>query len=264
MEQEVKEIKSRAIAEAKRDRATFSLCIAIIYGMGSHGAIDRDSLRYSCLLVDHDDTAVDSMSVVHFPAHLEALATLRPERPAPTKEQFLLHNFHGIMEYLIDDLKLSRQELAQEFQIWRRWTTSRIPLFFPGFIELMEEYRARGGKVVVISHSEKDVIEGHYRVAKKPPFLPDLVFGWDHDERRRKPSPWPVQEALRELRYEPLQALILDDLKPGILMSRATGVPAAAAGWSHTVPEIESYMRANTVAYFPRVEDLRRFLFSQT
>ena len=230
--------------------------------MTSCRAIGIGSLRYTCLLVDHDDTAVDSMSVVHYPAHMEALATLRPGRAAPSKEQFLLHNFHGIMEYMVEELKLNSEELAEEFRIWRRWTTSNTPPFFPGFLELLEEYRECGGKVVVISHSERDVIEGHYRAAKDPPFLPDLVFGWDHDETRRKPSPWPVQEALARLGLTPSQALILDDLKPGILMSRATGVPAAAAGWSHRIPEIESYMRANTIAYFPRVDDLRRFLFT--
>jgi len=231
--------------------------------MASPYAIGENALRYACLLIDHDDTAVDSVSAVHYPAHLEALATLRPGRPAPTKEQFLLHNFHGIMEYMVGELALSNEELAQEFEIWRRWTTSCTPPFFSGFLELLEEYRTQGGKVVVISHSEKDVIERHYRAATSPPFLPDLVFGWEHDEKRRKPSPWPVQEALRMLGLKPCQALILDDLKPGVLMSRATGVPAAAAGWSHRVPEIESYMRANTIAYFHRVEDLRAFLLDQ-
>ena len=237
--------------------------MAIIYGMSPPSAIGTERLRYPCLLIDHDDTAVDSTSVVHYPAHLEALAALRPGRPAPTKEQFLLHNFHGIMEYLVGELAFNNQELAQEFQIWRRWTTSRIPPFFAGFLEALEEYRRQGGKVVVISHSEKDVIESHYREASNPPFLPDLVFGWDHDEKRRKPSPWPVQEALRQLGFKPEQALILDDLKPGVLMSLATGVAAAGAGWSHRVPEIELYMRANTVAYFPRVDDLRTFLFAK-
>ncbi|HTP59152.1 MAG TPA: HAD hydrolase-like protein [Spirochaetia bacterium] len=227
-------------------------------------AIGPDAIRVPCLLIDHDDTAVDSMSAVHYPAHLEALATLRPGRAAPTKEQFLLYNFHGIMNYMVGELALNEAELMLEFQIWRRWTTSRVPPFFPGFLDVLEEYRGRGGKVVVISHSEKDVIEGHYRAAKDPPFIPDLVFGWDHDANHRKPSPWPVQEALRLLGFAPNQALILDDLKPGVLMSHATGVPAAGAGWSHRVPEIETYMRANTVAYFSRIEDLRSFLLSPT
>lgn len=228
--------------------------------MALPSAIRRTGLRFRCLLIDHDDTAVDSTTSVHYPAHIAALAAIRPGRTPPTKDEWILRNFHGIMEYLVGELAMNQEELAREFEIWRGWTTSHVPSFFPGFLELLEDFRVRGGKVVVISHSEKDVIEGHYRAAKDPPFLPDLVFGWDHDASRRKPSPWPVQEALRALDCPPEEALILDDLKPGILMSQATGVPAAGAGWSHRVPEIEAYMRLNTLAYFPRVEDLRWFL----
>ena len=167
-----------------------------------------------------------------------------PRGAPPTKEQWLLRNFHGIMDYLVGELEMTREELAREFLIWRRWTTSRIPPFFPGFLDLLAEFRQRGGLVAVISHSEKDVIEGHYRAARNLRFVPDLMFGWDHDEKRRKPSPWPVQEALRQLDCSPAQALVVDDLKPGILMSRAAGCDFAAAGWSHRVPEIEGYMRA--------------------
>lgn len=230
--------------------------------MGPRSAIGGDGIRFRCLLIDHDDTAVDSTSAIHYPAHIEALAAIRPGRTPPTKDQWILRNFHGIMEYLVGELGMNQQELAREFEIWRSWTTTRVPPFFPGFLDLMEEFRNRGGSVVVVSHSEKDVIEGHYRAARNPPFLPDLIFGWDHDAARRKPSPWPVQEALRTLECPPDKALILDDLKPGILMSRATGVPAAAAGWGHRIPEIESYMRAHAMAYLPRVEDLRCFLLS--
>lgn len=244
--------------------ATFSLGMRIIYGMGPTSAIGGQGLRYRCLIIDHDDTAVDSTTAVHYPAHLEALATIRPGRTPPTKEQWILRNFHGIMEYLVGELGMNQEELATEFEIWRSWTTSRVPEFFPGFLDLLVDYRQGGGKVVVVSHSEKDVIEAHYRAARQPPFIPDLIFGWEHDASRRKPSPWPVQEALRDLDLAPAEALILDDLKPGILMSQATGVPAAAAGWGHRVPEIESYMRVHAVAYFPRVEDLREFLFPQS
>ena len=37
-------------------------------------------LRYRCILIDHDDTAVDSTEAVHYPAHVEALRILRPGR----------------------------------------------------------------------------------------------------------------------------------------------------------------------------------------
>ena len=220
------------------------------------------SLRYRCILIDHDDTAVDSTAAIHYPAHLEALRVLRPGRTPPSREQWLLRNFHGIMEYLVGDLGMTEAELGTEFEIWRSYTTTRVPPFFPGFLELLEDYRTHGGRVAVISHSEKDVIEGHYVAARNPPFLPDLVFGWEHDEQRRKPSPWPVREALARFGCAAPEALIVDDLKPGVIMSRATGVPIAAAGWSHQVPEIEQYMRANTVAYCAEVDDLRALLLN--
>ena len=73
------------------------------------------------------------------------------------------------MEYLVGELALNNQELAQEFQIWRRWTTSRTPPFFPGFLEVLGEYHDQGGKVAVISHSERDVIESHYRNSSGSP-----------------------------------------------------------------------------------------------
>jgi phosphoglycolate phosphatase/pyrophosphatase PpaX len=215
---------------------------------------------YRCILIDHDDTAVDSTSIVHYPAHIEALRLLRPERALPTVDQWLLRNFHGIMEYLAGDLAFTKEEFAIEFEIWRSWTMTRVPPFFPGFLDLLSDYQAQGGKVVVISHSEVEVIERHYRAARTPPLLPDLIFGWDHDANKRKPSPWPVQEALRRLGCTAGEALIVDDLKPGVLMARATGVAIAAAGWSHQVAEIEHYMRSQTDMYCSCVDDLRAIL----
>jgi beta-phosphoglucomutase-like phosphatase (HAD superfamily) len=220
-------------------------------------------LRYRCILIDHDDTAVDSTEAVHYPAHVEALRILRPGRTPPTKEQWLLRNFHGIMEYLVDDLHMTTAELERELEIWRSWTTTHIPPFFPGFVPLLADYRREGGLVAVISHSEAGVIEGHYRAAAGPPFVPDLIFGWEHDAERRKPSPWPVREALRRFACPPSAALVVDDLKPGLLMAQATGVDFAAAGWSHNVAEIQAYMRAHATAWCARIDDLRAVILQR-
>lgn len=217
--------------------------------------------RYRCLLIDHDDTAVASTAAVHYPAHLEALRQMRPGREAPTLEQWLRWNFHpGIMEYLVGELAMTPAELEREYAIWRSFTLGTVPPFFPGFPELLRDFRAAGGKVAVISHSEADVIEGHYRANGVPGSGPDLVFGWVADASRRKPSAWPAREALRQFGLSPAEALVLDDLKPGVVMSEEAGIALAAAGWGHAIPEIEAWMRAHSVGYFRTVEEFRRFI----
>jgi beta-phosphoglucomutase-like phosphatase (HAD superfamily) len=217
-------------------------------------------IHFRCLLLDHDDTAVKSTEAVHYPAHLESLRVLRPGLARPTLEKWLLANFHGIMEYLVGELGLTPEELARELEIWRSFTSSRSPDFFPGFTDVLADFRRCGGRVAVISHSEADVIEAHYRRAGDPDCVPDLIFGWTADQEKRKPSPWPVREALSRFGLAREEALIVDDLKPGVLMSRASGVAIAGAGWSHRVAEIERYMRAHTIAYFESVEAFRDFL----
>jgi len=114
--------------------------------------------------------------------------------------------------------------------------------------------------VAVISHSEAGVIEGHYRSAADPPFVPDLIFGWEREAEKRKPSTWPVREALRRFECPPDAALVVDDLKPGLVMARAAGVDFAAAGWSHRVAEIQEYMKAHAAAYCATIDDLRMMI----
>jgi beta-phosphoglucomutase-like phosphatase (HAD superfamily) len=218
-------------------------------------------LRFKCLLIDHDDTAVNSTAAIHYPSHLQCLRELRPDRSAPSLEEWFLINFRGIIEHLEGELGFTRDEMKREMEIWRDFTAGRTPEFYPGFLSLMADFRREGGRVAVISHSDGDVIASHYALAGIPEARPDLIFGWQNDAARRKPSPWPVREALRRFGLNEKEALILDDLKPGVLMSRATGVPAAAAGWGHNIPEIVRYMRENTIAYFQSVGEVRAFLF---
>ena len=70
-------------------------------------------LRYRLLAIDHDDTAVDSTAVIHYPAHLEALRVLRPRLPRPSIEEWWTANFDpGIMEHLVQDLGMNEEELG--------------------------------------------------------------------------------------------------------------------------------------------------------
>jgi len=215
-------------------------------------------MRFKCLIVDHDDTAVNSTAVVHYPAHLEAMRVLRPWRKPVSLQQWFLKNFNpGIMGYLTGELGFSGQELAKEYQIWRSFTEARIPHFYSGFVRILTDFGRGGGKIVVVSHSEAEFIERDYGARG---FLPDIIFGWTTDERKRKPNPWPVLQVLKRLDLRPEDVLVVDDLKPGVTMAREAGVSIAAAGWSHTIPEIERYMRDHCDVYLKSVKEFRSFL----
>ncbi len=218
---------------------------------------------YTCLILDHDDTAVNSTATIHYPAHLKVMEELRPGYPPISLKGWFEKNFDpGIMEYMTDELGFTEKEVRREYEIWRDFTTSRVPAFYPGFLEIIRRFKDRGGIVTVVSHSEEELIMRDYAsVDVSKTVVPDLVFGWDFDAEKRKPHPWPVEQILQHFNLQPDQVLIIDDLRPGVLMSKETGVDIAAAGWGHDIPVIRDYMRQHSVAYFSRVEELADFLF---
>jgi phosphoglycolate phosphatase/pyrophosphatase PpaX len=234
-------------------------------------------VNYRCLVVDHDDTSVMSTPRIHYPAHVEALRRLRPGMEPVSLEGFLKKNFHpGLIPFLSGEVGLSRAEISRSYDVWREFTSSRVPDFFPGILEVYAEYKARGGILVVVSHSEVPMIERDYRAAGADDLgairsgcsphsarnaMPDLVFGWDEDPERRKPHPYPLLETMRRFDLSPRDLLVLDDLKPGADMAAAAGVDFAAAGWGHSIPEIRSAMSELSRHYLERIGDLRPVLF---
>ena len=224
------------------------------------------SLKFKCLFLDHDDTSVNSTPVIHFKAHMEIMKKMRPDFPVPTLEEWFLKNFDpGIMEYLKGELGFNQQEIEEEYKIWRKYTSGIIPDFFPGLIEILAEYKKQGGKVIVVSHSEADLIKRDYEENSRKTgigFFPDHIFGWTYDETKRKPDPWPVNEGLSIFSLKAEDAVILDDLKPAVVMSRRSGVKIAAAGWAYDIKDIRNYMTENCDYYLEKVENLRELLFS--
>ncbi|MCX7023354.1 MAG: HAD hydrolase-like protein [Spirochaetes bacterium] len=221
-------------------------------------------LARSCLVIDHDDTAVMSTPLIHYPAHVEAMRRLRPGVAAISLDGWFRKNFHpGLNEFLCDELGMSDAELAESQRIWREFTASRAAEFFPGMLTALCEFKRRGGVLVVVSHSDVGTIERDYRAAAASGLgavVPDLVFGWDEDPERRKPHPWPVLETMSRFGFKPGELLVLDDLKPGADMAYAAGVDFAAAGWGHAIPEIRAAFRERCFRWFETVGDFSGYL----
>ncbi|MFP4638313.1 MAG: HAD family hydrolase [Spirochaetaceae bacterium] len=222
-------------------------------------------MRYRCLILDHDDTAVRSTEDIHYPSYLESMRRLRPGVRPLDVHTFLEKNFDpGIVAFLTDELGMTAEELQLEYRIWRSYTTSRVPAFFQGLIDFLMEYKRRGGKIAVISHSEEDVIRRHYREQTGGRLTPDCIMGWHEEEGKRKPSPYPVEAVLETLGLDASEALVVDDLKPGVTMARTAGVAVAAAGWGHEVSSIAAQMREMCDVYLESVEQLRQYVLDDS
>ena len=216
-------------------------------------------MRFPCLVVDHDDTVVDSTATVHFPCFVEYMAQYHPNIHY-TLEQYLADNFDpGIVALFRDIIGMSDEEIAHEERYWNAYVQNHVPKSYEGMRELLWEQKNRGGKLCVVSHSFTHNILRDYRENGLPE--PDMVFGWESAPDKRKPSKYPLMKIMKEYGFEPEQLLMLDDLKPGYDMAKACGVNFAAAGWSNDVPQIESFMRANCGLYFKTVPELGAYLF---
>ncbi|MGE5677218.1 MAG: HAD family hydrolase [Pseudomonadota bacterium] len=218
-------------------------------------------LRYRCLILDHDDTVVKSTPDIHYPSFVEAMKVLRPDTEPLTLEQFVSYCFNpGFGELCRDILKFSDEEQEYQYKVWKK-STDKIPDFYSGFPELITDYKKAGGIIAVVSHSERDIIARDYML--KCSLVPDMIFGWDQEEHKRKPSPYPVLEIMKGFGLKNDEILVVDDLKPGLDMARSCRVAFAGAGWSHVIPEIKEYMRLNADFYFTTVDELRKFVFSE-
>ena len=218
-------------------------------------------LKYPCLVLDHDDTTVNSTATVHYPAFVEFMKIYRPDL-SMTLEEYFRYNFDpGVIPFFRGICGLTETEMKEEEIFWNRFVQDRVPEAYPGIREIIDEQKKRGGKVCVISQSFSRNIRRDY--LKNGLAEPDAVFGWEALPEQRKPSVWPLKQIMKTFDFRPEEILVVDDLKPGYDMARAAGTPFAAAGWANDIEEIEQFMRKNCGLYFKTVPELRKYLFGE-
>ena len=215
-------------------------------------------MKYRCLVFDHDDTTVNSTATIHHPCFEQFLRDYFPGRSCSLQEYFLKNFSPGFLPMCREEYGMDDEMIRLEEHYWRDYVRSRIPRSYSGIREIMLRQKTEGGYLAVISHSHRENILRDYAANGLPE--PDLVFGWEMPPERRKPSPWPLEEIMRELSLNPEDILVIDDLKPGYDMASQCGVPFAGAGWAYDIPEIEAFMRSNCSRYFKQVSELERFL----
>lgn len=218
-------------------------------------------LRFPCLVLDHDDTVVNSTATVHYPAFLDAMARMRGGSDLSLDDYFRLNFDPGFVAYMRDEQHFTEADFDEEYAIWQSWVRRTVPEMYPGMKRLILRQLAEGGRIAVVSHSVDVNIRRDYRAAGVPE--PELVYGWERPPEQRKPSPVPLLEIMAHTGLKPEELLMVDDLKPGLDMATAAGVPFAAALWAHHVPEIRAHMHAHCENCFDTPEALEAWLFEE-
>lgn len=217
-------------------------------------------MKYKCLVLDHDDTVVNSTASIHFPSFIDYLKEYRPELADNyTLEDYFVKNFHpGILELLSVEVGLNERELKEEEEYWAKYVENHIPTAYEGIREIIADFKKAGGIIAVNSHSFTRYIERDYAKNSLP--SPDIIFGWDIPKEDRKPSPNTLFRLMERFGLSKDEILVVDDLKPGYDMARGAGVDFACAGWAYDVPVIREFMKKNCDYYLESVEDLRALI----
>jgi len=217
-------------------------------------------LKYPCLVLDHDDTVVQSEATINYPFFCQILDQFRPGKTI-TLLEYTHGCFHlGFSQMCRQWYGFTEQELVDEYLGWQAYIRTHIPAPYPGIERVIKRQKEAGGLVCVVSHSCTENITRDYRTHFNQ--LPDVIYGWDYPEHQRKPNPYPLEQIMEKYGFRPEQLLVVDDMKPAWQMASAAGVPIAFAAWGRLeYPEITEEMTALCDFAFHTPKALEDFLF---
>lgn len=219
-------------------------------------------LKYSCLVLDHDDTVVQSEATVNYPYFCYILDQFRPGTKI-TLQEYNEGCFHlGFADMCRQWYGFTEQELVDEYLGWKKYIEHHIPAPYPGIERIIRRQKENGGLICVVSHSCNQNITRDYTTHFG--ILPDEIYGWDLPEEKRKPSTYPLEQIMAKYSLSPTQLLVVDDMKPAWEMASKVGAPIAFAGWSRKdCPEITAEMTRLCDYTFDSTQTLEHFLFDE-
>ena len=217
-------------------------------------------LKYPCLVLDHDDTVVQTMKTMSYPYFLYGLSIFRPGETISFADYVRDCHHYGFVELCRMRYNYTDAELTQEHDMWMEYVLSHTPDPYPGISDVLKRQKEEGGLVCVVSHSREDNILRNYRTHFG--FDPDAIYGFERPEEQRKPNPYPLQDIMKRFDLSADEILVVDDMKLSCKMAAPLGIKVAYAGWNGLgVPEVEEEMKALCDFNFETVAAFEEFLF---
>ena len=217
-------------------------------------------LKYKYLVLDHDDTVVQSEATINYPCFCRFLEIHRPGTHYSLKEYVADCSKMNFAEMCRTRFSMSDEELHEEYLFWKAYMKEHLPCTFPGIGDLLHRYREAGGKICVVSMSTHENILRDYR--HHFGMEPDLIFGAELPEELRKPNIYPIERIQEHYAITAAEILMVDDMKFAVAMARNAGCPIAFAGWSRIdFPEACAEMEDICDFSFYSAEEFEKFLF---
>lgn len=217
-------------------------------------------LKFPCLVLDHDDTVVQTEKTLGYPYFCYILDQFRPGQTISFHDY--VHDCHelGFSEMCRKRWQFTQEEQKEEYRGWMEYVMTHIPEVFSGIGDVIRRQKEAGGLVCVVSHSSQKNITRDY--AHHFAIAPDAIYGWDLPEDQRKPNPYPLLDIMERYQLSPKDILVVDDMKLAWKMANPLGVPVAFAAWGkEEFPELSKEMRQLCDFTFESPEKLEEFLF---
>ena len=217
-------------------------------------------LKYPCLVLDHDDTVVQTERAIGYPYFREYLQKIRPGTDISFREY--VHTFHNAVfaDVCRDRWQFTEEEQRVECADWQIYRRNTVAPLYPGIESVIRRQKAEGGLICVVSLSDREDVLHDYR--HHFGFEPDAVYGKELPRHQRKPDSWPILDIMARFDLKPEQMLMVDDMPLGWSMAARAGIDTVFAGWSRPdFPELMTEMMEICKYSFNSPEKLEDFLF---
>ena len=87
-------------------------------------------MRFPCLVLDHDDTVVQSEMTVNFPYFLQVLNAFRPGQTTTAEEYARECNRVGFADFCRQRFHFTEQEILDEYIGWKNTSRLIFPILF--------------------------------------------------------------------------------------------------------------------------------------
>lgn len=217
-------------------------------------------LKYPCLVLDHDDTVVQTEKTIGYPYFCYILNHFRPGETISFPDYVSDCHNYGFAQMCRRRWNFTETEQEEEYRGWMDYVKAHVPDIFPGIGNIIRRQKQEGGLICVVSHSCVENITRDY--THHFGIQPDAIYGWDYPEHLRKPNPFPLEDIMQRYDLKPEEMLVVDDMKLAWMMAKPMNVPVAFAAWGKTeFSELSEEMRGLCDFSFDSTEKLYNFLF---